>query len=125
LWYKDNGTTTAWANIMHKLNSETAGWILQRENATSAASLRIDTSAADYQGPVTLPGVLDGGWHHIVIVIDSGNAYGYLDGELVDSGAYSHGTGFGQSAIGLHLGFDLNGTYDDIRIYDRVLTESD
>ena len=120
LWVKDNGSN-AWGPALRKLNNGVSGWQLERNNATNDADLRVDTSAGSSQAWMDLPNVYDGSWHHVAIVLDNGNAWGYVDGVEVDSTTYNHGNGFGTTdPLLLITGFA--GDRDDVRIYNRALS---
>ena len=103
---------------------------------TADIALRIDTSGGVNQTFV-ISDVLDGTWHHLTYTLDSGNVYGYLDGEQVIgiSTRYNHGGGFGNSndwVIGADSDYadpeynlEFDGLIDDFRLYSTALTGSD
>jgi len=68
----------------------------------------------------------DRSWHHIVYTYTGSIGNIYLDGDFVGSASLSGGTG--TILIGLEAelnGYYFNGIIDDIRIYNRVLSEDE
>jgi hypothetical protein len=75
-------------------------------------------------------GYLDGNWHHLAGVISSAGMKLYFDGSVIatspDSSSivYPLGTDF---FVGMHgngiAGFNFDGNIDEVRIYDRVLSD--
>ncbi|HEX5218872.1 MAG TPA: LamG-like jellyroll fold domain-containing protein [Verrucomicrobiae bacterium] len=75
----------------------------------------------------------DGNWHHLVATRDntSGAMNVYVDGALSASGTGPTGARTGPPSLrigsiqtGVGFGY-LNGTIDDVRLYDRVLSETE
>ena len=69
------------------------------------------------------------GWHHVMYTFDDANDRHrlYIDGELAASASTTdsvYWTGATTTYVGQHPvnGNDLNGTADDVRIYDRALS---
>jgi len=88
--------------------------------------------------PAGTPGILDGTWHHIAVTWQSsdGETKVYADGvpstHTVATGTSIAGAGslvLGQEQDNVGGGFSVaeafEGLLDDVRIYDRVLTESE
>lgn len=78
----------------------------------------------------------DGNWHHVVGVNNAGNVHVWLDGVETTSGTNCGATGDTQSytsadddmAIGAHTSsanFDLDGSIDDLRLYNRALSDGE
>jgi hypothetical protein len=73
----------------------------------------------------------DGNWHHVVMTVDGGNEMKlYVDG--LEKGSQSLGgdpyTGDAETWLGQEPGRDdrpLDGSVDDVRIYDRVLSATE
>jgi hypothetical protein len=65
-------------------------------------------------------------WQHWVLTIDaSGNMRYYIDG-IKDSTAYTDGTtSVNGVSIGNTVGYIYNGLLDDVRVYNRVLTDQE
>jgi hypothetical protein len=80
----------------------------------------------------TVPNYLDNNWHHVAGVISTTGMRIYFDGAQVASNpdgtsiVYPLGTDF---FVGRHgngdAGFDYDGNIDDVRIYDRALSDSE
>ncbi|PWT96570.1 MAG: hypothetical protein C5B52_15435 [Bacteroidetes bacterium] len=71
-------------------------------------------------------------WKHIVITSDGTTAKYYLNGVLTSSISLTDATNAGDNSSDLYIGADThgvvefyNGSLDEIRIYNRVLTESE
>ena len=72
------------------------------------------------------------GWHHLAMTFDgtAGNMKYYMDGtELADAtdaawNGWGPSTDLSESGVG-HIGFSVTGLYDDVRIYDTVLSLSE
>jgi|GEM_PF-2671681 len=87
-------------------------------------------------GPkVSASNVLTGGdigvWKHVAMVNDNGTLYAYLDGVLLGSNTGAE-TGMtttrvllGSNITTSNAGFHFIGNLDDVRIYDRVLTNTE
>jgi len=79
--------------------------------------------------------VTDADWHHILVTYDSTQADIFFDGVEVSYSAHPNGTGsetddsdtsFHIAADGpLTSGLHFDGGMDDIRIYNRVLSQED
>lgn len=83
---------------------------------------------------VAYPSDFKNHWKHLVLRADHGVLTGFLDGEAVGTGGYSMSPGSMQSVAGLGCHwFDSGGTssnrfigsIDDVRIYDRALSEAE
>ena len=94
LWIKDDGSTCSYCTMVQKFLLGT-GYQFQRDGTTQSMFLRVDTSGGTSQNTGTISGVLDGAWHHIVWILDSGTRKGYKDGQLIVDNSYTHGSGFG------------------------------
>jgi hypothetical protein len=81
--------------------------------------------------------IVDGDWHHVVAVRDGSLGGGdgmnrlYVDGELQDSAQAQYLLGF-EDTVPLNVGYYnqggfyyLDGTVDEMAIYDRALTDSE
>ena len=80
----------------------------------------------------TGPSYLDGNWHHLAGVISSAGMRLYFDGAVIATNpdgsnlVYPLGTDLfvGQHGNGVS-GFNFDGNIDDVRIYDRVLSDTE
>ncbi len=74
--------------------------------------------------------IIDTGWHHTVVIWNSGTQHIYIDGihdKTVNHGDYSIKDKNKDLEIGIHYGSNhpLNAVLDEIRIYERALTENE
>jgi len=72
--------------------------------------------------------VSDGNWHHTVVVFDGTVLNFYLDGQLLITANHNFNTAAGNLYIGRRAdewSQFMNGSIDDVRIYNRVLDESE
>ncbi|UCD53349.1 MAG: discoidin domain-containing protein [Phycisphaerales bacterium] len=78
------------------------------------------------QGWVGVFGPVDTEWHHFVATYEGDGGSWYLDGQLIDVSAGEIGT-IDQVRIGANLNTAAHfpGLIDDVRIYNRVLTETE
>ena len=92
---------------------------------------RIGFSVGDNAGFKSTNPINDGQWHQVTLThnFSSGATQVYVDGSLDSSGNVGGGTTIANNFLGFGVTNDtgaadryLNGTLDDIRIYDRVLT---
>ena len=117
-------------------------WLKTKDPGPAAAfSNRDDTSHYVYVGtsgdgrllsfdgqPLESPGrVDDGRWHYVVYSYDGSAGSLYLDGALVASAPYVRIEGAADASIGYDasLGTHLNGSLDDVAIYDRPLSAAE
>ena len=121
-WYKDDGTSSTYTGVFRKTNTSAAGYYVTT-NPTYEIYIRIDTSAGSNQSVGKIAGAMDGNWHHIAWVLDSGSRKGYLDGELVVDNIYNHGTGLSTTNPMYISGNNNVSTMDDARLYNRVLSD--
>jgi len=78
------------------------------------------------QGWEGILGAVDTQWHHFAATYDGSEGSWYLDGQLIDSSAGELGT-IDQMRIGARLSNSnyFPGLIDDVRIYNRVLTDAE
>jgi hypothetical protein len=134
-WVYYTGLGTAWQRVFDFGSSSTVYMFLATRNAGSIPRFAIKTSAIAEVG-VSGTRALSVGWHHLAGVIDASTTAPrmalYVDGDLAQGGA--------PAALPKDLGATtqnwlgrsqfttdpyLNGTIDDLRIYNRVLTEGE
>lgn len=129
-WLKSSGAANInYAHIVGKRNLGVAGWTLTNSLASSGKiQLRIDTSAATAQATVSNSAtVMDGNWHHIVLVLDGGNGSLYIDGALDKNFTYLPGTGLSNSAP-FRFGYETHDTvaeYDEAVYWTRVISSAE
>jgi len=107
-------------------------WFDEGSGHFTAGSITGRTAQAneDHKTVTTDEGYIDGEWHHVVATAaTNGELTLYVDGESkgsqsVDGPLY---TGPGQTMVGLSPGQSrlLDGAVDDVRIYGRVLSETE
>lgn len=127
-WVKGNG------QLFNKAYGNNTGWLL---NITFPIIFYVDCPGADLSVSWTNLSIFDNGWHHILLTWTGGNASTtanlYIDGvqQSRDSGGTSCATRTDDSSRALHIGFtdtsnqSFSGTYDDVRIYTRVLSAAE
>lgn len=109
------------------------GYILDTYDQDTGRKMRVPSFVDNFQNSNTAWPLNE--WHHLVMVFDNGQFYFYLNGEYDGIGTY------GQPAVPVndlnlfigkpHIGCNetcgfrefFHGRIDDVRLYDRVLTE--
>jgi len=127
---------SSWQRIWDFGSSESVNMFLTVNNGdTGTPRFAITISGWTDEDQVTAPDVLTGGWHHIAVTIDADNSVHslYIDGELVDENTSLRYTPsdlgsttrnrLGRSQYSADPYFD--GTLDDVRIYDRALSDEE
>ncbi|MDF1739370.1 MAG: VCBS domain-containing protein, partial [Verrucomicrobiales bacterium] len=130
-----------WFRIMRKGNgSSTSGnpsWIINRTGSTDEVNLRTDTFPNDgingkhnyNQHSNSGSSVLDGNWHHVTYVLDSGDSREYVDGVLNHTQTYLHGDGLANTdalqLLGRSSTDGIFGSMDDIALYSRALSAAE
>ncbi len=124
-WIKADQGATDWSRIAVKAGGG-SGFHIGKYSNTDDINIRVDTDGQGNQNKlVGTDNTLDGTWHHVAFVLDNGNARQYLDGVLIESGTYNHGSGFGNSGS-LILGHaGLEGAMDDVAVWNRMLTDAE
>lgn len=143
-------TVAAWVNSREPANASDFPTVLSKEDANGTRqgyNLVLHNVTDDirwyfelFVGGVSFKqfgrsDVADGEWHHVVGVRSGENTLTYEDGVLANKGVASSGSvakttplSFGRLATGCSSSASvtsLNGRLDDIRIYDRALTEEE
>jgi len=125
VWIKVEKFEQEWQGIVTK--GDTA-WRIVRDNKTDQVQFACDGVAA-LSGTIN---VNDGQWHHILGLYDGSQIYLYVDG-LVDvseaaSGTIStnsHNLLIGETERESGKGRYWNGLIDDVRIYNKALTQEE
>jgi len=130
LWAKWDGLSTAWQGLIGKRISDWAasGMMWQIEANQTTGVLRFQREGtADITLQATAPTV--GQWVHIAVTFDGTTARGYINGARTVQAAFTFGSNrdapiqFGADTLG--GGNSYNGTLDEIRLYDVVLTDAE
>ncbi len=119
-----NGPMSKSADVPDRL-----GWEFQRFDDQSRLDIRVDTDegANSVRGNVT--GTYDDDWVHVAWTLDEGEVVSFLDGELIEIGAYPHGDGFANEEADFVIGCRaenwcvFEGLLDDIGIWNEVLSD--
>lgn len=127
---------SSWQRIWDFGTGTTVNMFLTARNSyTGTPRFAITISGWTDEDRVTAPDVLTSGWHHIAVTIDANNSVHslYLDGALVDENTSPRYTPsdlgnttqnwLGRSQYSADPYF--NGILDDVRIYDRVLSDEE
>jgi hypothetical protein len=122
-WFKVKAFQNTWESFLAKGDG---AYRSARSGGTGNAT-HMGISGGNYFDAVTV--VTDDQWHHWAGTYDGSTARIYLDGKLDASAIYGGQLGDG-SGYNLYIGENaqatgrlLHGLLDDVRIYDRALTE--
>lgn len=138
-WIKaEAGENNDWFRLMRKgdaSNNDSPTWIINRNDSTGELLFRTDTVVADggahnqNRHHNTGENILDGAWHHVTYVLDSGSTKEYIDGVLNSTTTYVHGSGLGNTndlqLLGRSSSDAIDGLMDDIGIWSRALTDAE
>jgi hypothetical protein len=129
-WVNFSNIGGAWQRIFDfGTGTGTYIFLCPRNGVTETMRLAITTSGGGGESLIDAPTTLASGWHHVAAVVTSGNMQLYLDGAVVAGGSTSvvpsdlGQTGsnwLGRSQYAADAYF--NGSLDDFRIYDYVLS---
>ncbi len=134
-WMKTNESRSGNRVIIGRDAGSASGlhwWIGMDGNRTVRFQCR-DTSGSGLYLGGTGPVLNDDEWHHIVAVRDNDADINmiYVDGDLIDDGAYNYANGF-EADVPVNVGYLVLGGYyrylgnlDELAIYDRALQESE
>ena len=129
-WVNFNNIGGAWQRIFD-FGSGTGIYIFlcPRTGTTGPLRLAITTGGGAGESLIDSSNTLPSGWHHVAVVVTSGNMQLYLDGVVIASGSTSvvpsdlgqtSNNWLGRSQYAADGYF--NGSLDDFRIYDYVLS---
>jgi len=108
------------------------GYIIDLRGGKVRVSIGDGTNRAEFS--YVGPSLADGGWHHIVLVVDRNTQQmkAFIDGEWTGDTADTSAVGAINPAENLIIGkrsqinsYYLNGTIDEVRIYNRALSEEE
>ena len=132
-WMKSSGDDTGrgyHGAVLFEQGRGTFRVDVQDQNQGSAGTVDVNVGGTS----VTSVGTVDdGSWHHIAVSYDqsgNGNVTVYIDGVLdsqVAGGAWAWATGqpFNLGQINDSYWEIFNGSLDDVRLYNRILTDSE
>ncbi len=140
-----NFTLSAWiwqresiTNGYRILDKETAGngdgWSFDTYNCIDQTGNRLRLEGANANNSCNVPGETEYSlmqWHHVVATVSGTNGKVYLDGTLEGSGNAGNipvntlDVYIGLAHPGRGSGFWFNGHIDDVRIYNRTLSDSE
>jgi len=107
-------------------------WMTLSDNGPVSGAMHINTQA--HYSPADTNAYNDGNWHHLVISFDGSVFKLYIDGQLLheddnfgnnETINYLGGGGFAIGRDGDYNASYFEGTIDDVRIYDRALSENE
>jgi Concanavalin A-like lectin/glucanases superfamily len=136
VWVKGNAQQNKGIVSKYSATSAQRGYLLASENVANSQKITwyYQRSAGSFNADDTLTtstNVLDGTWHHIVATfLPSTYARIYVDGILNASDTTTIQSAIVNNTapvqIGLHdTSTNFNGSIDDLRIYNRALTETE
>jgi hypothetical protein len=136
VWVKGNAQQNKGILSKYSATSAQRGYLLASENVANSQKITwyYQRSAGSFNADDTLTtstNVLDGTWHHIVATfLPSTYARIYVDGILNASDTTTIQSAIVNNTapvqIGLHdTSTNFNGSIDDVRIYNRALTETE
>ncbi len=129
MWIKTDGTTSEGGVVTLGTGVGSAGIAMRIRQGVPAFSARKGDNSG-YWDAYTGTDIEDGEWHHVVGTFDTTSLKRYLDGEWEETKstgqAYLVSSVSPKIATGGH-GSDVyfNGLIDDVRIYNRALSESE
>ena len=128
LFAKWNGLSGNWQGLIGKRDNWAAAdmmWQIEANQDTGTISFAREGVGFDNGGKV-LP---EGEWEHVGATFDGSTGTFFIGGEVVGSGAFSLGTGSGATLVfgccQRNGGNPFNGALDEIRIYDRAISEQE
>jgi hypothetical protein len=126
VWAKWDGLSGYWQGLIGKRDSWSADdmmWHIEAHRDTGALGFARNGSWP-YGGNPVLP---IGQWTHVAASFDATTASFYINGALTGSGAFSFGSDTGARVVFGAVEGDgdnpFNGALDELRIYDRGLTQ--
>jgi len=132
-------TLSAWVNL-----TSWSSWgddiinlgniLILRANVFGAQTYGVFRSGGSYVYTTVNTDLNDTGWHHLAFTIDDAADIQkvYLDGQLIgdnnSASSIDYNLGFTTTEIGRHpgnLSFNVDGSIDDVRVYNRPLSASE
>jgi len=137
-WVRMDTNTPSWTRFLRKGDESNThnSWLVDRDSSSSNIGIRYDTAGGGgtfNQNRLGGSGSeIDGTWHHVVIVAydngsgttANGTTKKFVDGELVLSQTYNHGTGFGNTLpLEMNNGGQFIGCLDEVSLWHAALTD--
>lgn len=133
LWVKSSGADTAYGfhgDVLIEQGRGAFRLVEEDANQSDAGSISVQAGDAHFSSNATIS---DGNWHQAVLTYDqsgNGNVTLYVDGVLdtqttVDAWSWQTGVPFNLGWINDSYWELFNGQLDDVRIYSRMLTDSE
>lgn len=129
VWVKNNGSDEQYKHIVSKYYRDSykmEGYVFQWRNDISSYLFSVSNGPIE-DHHIEYPCASPGNWNHFVMTYDGNEAKLYANGVLAGTLAFK----LKHSDMPLEIGRDyrsmhyFNGNIDDIRIYNKVLTESE
>lgn len=128
-WIKPNGTQSAYCGVVFSRGATVNGLQFDKNGSRRIAYTWNDTSATyDWAGG---PVLTDGAWSHVVCVVNNTTGKIYVNGALAATNTTTH-SAISNPFSAVEIARDsfnglrrFNGTLDDVRIYNRALTDAD
>ncbi|MBI2557706.1 hypothetical protein HYW20_00115 [Candidatus Woesearchaeota archaeon] len=133
VWFKRVGNQQAFGKILAKGNGAAAPYASYKfefNNDVTGSSIVWHTGYTDTTATtITLSPINNNQWHHIVGIYDTGVSRAYLDGNLMGSSIDNKNIFYDTVALSLGAHNDfygyLNGTIDEVAIWNRSLSSSE
>lgn len=139
-WFKTNNTAPSFPMVLGN-SANTKNFVLQFHNAESSAIGMQSFNGASSNHGATEPGVTNGAWHHVIFTVDRlGSTHrevtnAYLNGSIIAapmrffrndllSGVFDNAVlTIGNHSYSSLNGYPYKGGIQQLRIYNRLLTE--
>jgi len=123
-WFKRNGPPIGTHHVIFMQGTQIE---ISIPDSTGKIRAGVTTDTMGEQVFDSGSGLNDGNWHFVAMTYDGSNLKAYIDGQQTSnqsvSGALTTG---GSTNIGVYDStYYTNGSIDEVRIYDRALTESE
>ena len=113
-------TTRAWIALLGNEGTGAHHWLIDKNGVTQFGAWGPSTGQVQ-------PTLVVGQWTHVALTFDGTNLRGYVDGTLINTVPSSFALQGIPLTLGkIHLGENyFNGLLDDVRLYNRVLTQTE
>jgi len=128
-WNGISGSYHGIAGLRDNWDPLSIGWSMVIHSTTGELQFETNTATNGKLSIVTLPPT-SGAWVHVVLTFDSSYAFYYFNTNQAAYGEMAFGAGrstatFNIGAASKGGGATFNGTIDEFRIYDRILTKDE
>ncbi|MFC1690716.1 LamG-like jellyroll fold domain-containing protein [Nanoarchaeota archaeon] len=130
VWFKVNTFQDPWMGLLVKMDSDWKnGWRIRFRNATYKDILvNADNGTGSYGTSMATPQLSEDTWYHLAMTYDyeTQQEKFYLNGTLVDSNTAiptMYNNVSNNLIIGRLFTRNFNGTIDEVKLYDRALTQ--